>query len=55
MAEFHRTAERGEHVSRFGHFDVVAANARENFAQTKAHVGVTVRPAVYDRVRERKS
>src|SRR5262245_40601868 len=52
VAEFHRTAERGDHVSRYGQFDVVAGNARENFAQTKAHVGVTVRPPVYDRIRE---
>ena len=52
VAEFHRSAERGDHVSRYGRFDVVAGNARENFAQTKPHVGVTVRPTVYDRVRE---
>ena len=52
VADFHRTADRGEQISRYGHFDVVAGNARENFAQTKAHVGVTVRPAVYERVRE---
>jgi len=52
VAEFHRSAERGDHVSRYGRFDVVAGNARENFAQTRAHVGVTVRPTVYDRVRE---
>jgi aminoglycoside phosphotransferase family enzyme/predicted kinase len=52
VAEFHRSAERGDEISRYGHFDIVAANARENFVQTKAHVGVTVRPPVYDRVRE---
>jgi len=52
VAEFHRTADRGEHVSRYGHFDIVAGNARENFAQTRGHVGATVRPAVYERVRE---
>jgi len=52
VAEFHRTADRGAHISRYGHFDVVAGNAGENFAQMKTHVGVTVRPPMYDRVRE---
>jgi uncharacterized protein len=52
VADFHRTADRGDHISRFGHFDVVAGNARENFAHTQSQVGVTVRPGVYDRVRE---
>jgi aminoglycoside phosphotransferase family enzyme/predicted kinase len=51
LAEFHRTAARGEHISRFGRFDVVAGNARENFVQTASHVGVTVRQPLYDRVR----
>src|SRR4029079_10942 len=36
----------------YGRFDVVAGNARENFTQTASHVGVAVRPATYDRVRE---
>jgi uncharacterized protein len=52
LAEFHKSAARGDHVSRFGRFDVVAGNARENFTQTAGHVGVTVRQPVYDRVRE---
>ncbi|HKB05479.1 MAG TPA: AAA family ATPase [Gemmataceae bacterium] len=52
IAEFHRAAQRGEHVSRYGRFDVVAGNARENFIQTAGHVGLTVRRPVYDRCRE---
>jgi aminoglycoside phosphotransferase family enzyme/predicted kinase len=52
IAEFHRTAERGEHVSRYGRFDVVASNARENFTHTASHVGVTVARPVYDCCRE---
>lgn len=52
IAEFHRTAERGAHISRYGRFDVVAGNARENFIQTAGHVGRTVRRPVYDRCRE---
>jgi uncharacterized protein len=52
VADFHRTADRGEHVSRFGRFDVVAGNARENFAQTAGHVDSIVPRAIYDRCRE---
>ena len=52
LANFHRHAESNERISSFGRFDVVAANARENFAQTATHVGRTVSAAVYERVRE---
>jgi aminoglycoside phosphotransferase family enzyme/predicted kinase len=52
LAEFHRTAARGDHISSDGRFDVVAGNARENFTQTASHVGVCVRQSLYDRVRE---
>src|SRR5262245_27514337 len=38
IAEFHRNAERGEHINRFGRFEVVAGNACENFEQSKGHV-----------------
>src|SRR5262249_2421870 len=33
VAGFHASAEAGEHVAAFGRFEVVAANARENFEQ----------------------
>jgi uncharacterized protein len=52
IAAFHRDAERGEHVSRFGRFDVVAGNARDNFTQSANHVGQTVRRSVFERCRE---
>jgi aminoglycoside phosphotransferase family enzyme/predicted kinase len=52
VAEFHRTAERSERIAAFGRFEVVAGNARENFAQTAAHVGLTVSRPVYDRTRD---
>src|SRR5262245_32742884 len=35
----------------FGRFEVVAGNARENFAQSAGQVGVTVSQAVFDRLR----
>jgi aminoglycoside phosphotransferase family enzyme/predicted kinase len=51
LAEFHRRAESGPHIAESGRFDVVARNARDNFAQSEAQVGVTVSRAVFDRVR----
>jgi hypothetical protein len=52
LADFHRTAARGNHISDFGRFEVVAGNARENFTQTAKHVGHIVPESRYDRVRE---
>lgn len=42
LAAFHAGARRGPDVSASGSVAVVAGNARENFAQTRAHVGITV-------------
>jgi len=42
IAAFHAGAERGPHVSRWGGWDVVAGNARENFAQVAAFRGETI-------------
>src|SRR5262249_48812105 len=52
VASFHAAAEAGPHVSAFGRFDVVAGNARENFAQAAPHVGTLVGPGVFGRLRE---
>jgi aminoglycoside phosphotransferase family enzyme/predicted kinase len=52
LAAFHRAARRGPEISAFGRFEVVAGNARENFAQTQDAVGATVHPAVFARVKE---
>lgn len=51
LAEFHRTAAAGPHVAAFGTFEVVAGNARENFAQVEPHVGTTISRPVFDRLR----
>jgi aminoglycoside phosphotransferase family enzyme/predicted kinase len=51
LAEFHRTADGGPHVAGFGRFEVVAGNARENFAQAEPHIGVTLSRPVSDRLR----
>jgi aminoglycoside phosphotransferase family enzyme/predicted kinase len=51
IARFHAGAERGAHVWAFGRFDVVAGNARENFAQAAAQVGTTVSRPVFARLR----
>jgi aminoglycoside phosphotransferase family enzyme/predicted kinase len=51
IACFHAQADAGEPISVFGRFEVVARNARENFAQAAAWVGTTISRAVYDRLR----
>jgi aminoglycoside phosphotransferase family enzyme/predicted kinase len=50
LADFHKHPA-GPHVAAFGRFEVVAGNARENFAQAEAHVGNTISRAVFDRLR----
>jgi aminoglycoside phosphotransferase family enzyme/predicted kinase len=52
LARFHETAATNEHVASFGRFEVSARNCRENFEQTAAHVGTTVQPVVWRRVRQ---
>jgi aminoglycoside phosphotransferase family enzyme/predicted kinase len=51
LAAFHRSADTGEHIAAFGRFEVVAGNARENFTQSKPHVGATLSRPVFDRLR----
>jgi uncharacterized protein len=51
IADFHRYAERGPSISRFGRFDVVARNARDNFEQSTSQVGTIVSETVFDRLR----
>jgi aminoglycoside phosphotransferase family enzyme/predicted kinase len=50
VATFHGQAERGERIAQFGRFEVVAANARENFDQSRGHVGTTVSRRVFERL-----
>lgn len=49
IASFHAQAASGPRVASFGRFEVVAGNARENFAQSTAHVGATVSTTVLAR------
>jgi aminoglycoside phosphotransferase family enzyme/predicted kinase len=51
LARFHAEAAGGEHVAAFGRWEVVAGNARENFAQSAAQAGPVVAPAVFERAR----
>ena len=43
IAGFHAQADRGEHISACARFEIVAGNARENFAQSVSQVGVMSR------------
>jgi aminoglycoside phosphotransferase family enzyme/predicted kinase len=49
VAAFHRRAEAGPHVSRFGAWEFVARNARENFEQSEALVGTAASGEVHAR------
>lgn len=52
LADFHAGAERGPDIARYGRFDVVAKNARDNFGQSRQQRGVTVHASVFDRLAE---
>lgn len=51
IATFHAHAEASERIATFGRFEVVARNARENFEQSAAQVGITISRPVFDRLR----
>lgn len=53
VAGFHARAARGPEVDRWGRFEVVAGNARENFEQTERFRGATVSAPVWRRLSER--
>jgi hypothetical protein len=50
LAEFHLSAERSEHISEFGRFEIVAKNIYENFAVAAPLVGRTMSQSVRDRL-----
>ena len=52
IAGFHRHAERDGSIARFGRFDVVGRNARENLEQSTSQVDATVSRPVFERLRE---
>jgi uncharacterized protein len=53
LAEFHRRAGRGAEVARFGRFDLVAKNARDNVAESKHQVGTLIHASVFERLSAR--
>jgi aminoglycoside phosphotransferase family enzyme/predicted kinase len=50
VAQFHVTADRGRHIARYGSFDIVARNARENLEQANRHVGSTISRRVWEQL-----
>ncbi|MBI4539563.1 MAG: AAA family ATPase [Gemmatimonadetes bacterium] len=50
IARFHAGADGGPAVARYGRWEVVARNARENFVQSRRHVGATISAAVFRRL-----
>lgn len=53
LASFHASAASSPQVDRFGKWDVVAANARENLEQSRGHVGASVSERVFERLGQR--
>lgn len=53
LARFHAEAAAGEEIDAYGALVVVARNARENFEQTRLHIGHTVHGEVHERARDR--
>lgn len=53
LATFHGGARRGPDVARFGRFEVVAKNARDNLEQSTQQIGQTIHRAVFERLSSR--
>ena len=52
IAAFHAAADSGPEIDRYGRWDVVAGNARENLEQSRSHVGACLSEAVFARLQE---
>jgi aminoglycoside phosphotransferase family enzyme len=50
IADFHAKADTGPEIDRYGRFDIVARNARENLEQSSPHVGTTLSEGVHRRL-----
>jgi aminoglycoside phosphotransferase family enzyme/predicted kinase len=50
VAAFHAGAASGPEIDRYGRWEVVAANARENLDQSRAHVGACLSAPVFERL-----
>ena len=55
LAAFHRQADREPEPGKYAGFQTVSGNIRENFDQTRDHIGVTVSQAVWEGVRARSA
>jgi aminoglycoside phosphotransferase family enzyme/predicted kinase len=52
IASFHRTADTNERIADYGRFDEVARIVRDVLVNSEHQVGKTVRPIVFDRIRD---
>ncbi|MDH3735059.1 MAG: AAA family ATPase, partial [Gemmatimonadota bacterium] len=50
LAAFHAAADGGEAISRWGRFETVAGNARENLEQASPHIGHTITAELHERL-----
>ncbi|MFQ5913064.1 MAG: AAA family ATPase [Nitrospinota bacterium] len=51
IAAFHESAESSGEISRWGRWEVVAGNSRENFEQVKPSVGLSLSRRVFEKIR----
>lgn len=47
LSEFHRKAETGKNINRFGKIEVITGNVNENFDQTIPYIGKTISQETY--------
>lgn len=50
VATFHEEARAGEGIAEYARFEMVAGNARDNFEQSRTHVGTTLHSKVFARL-----
>ena len=50
IAQFHRNAPGGPSIERYGSFAVIAHNSRENYQQSRPHIGTTISKTVWSRL-----
>lgn len=52
VAEFHKSAETSDKISKFGGIKTIMDNAVENFAQTKKYIGEIITPSQWEAIKD---
>jgi len=51
LANFHQKTTTNQEIAAFGRLSAIRQNCDENFAQTEKHIGISISPASYNRVK----